>query len=102
MLVVIARSCNPFSADRGARRYKTGDLARYRSDVTIEFAGRPDDQIQLRGFCNELRVIEASLHEARGETAPSRTSLVGSLAPVRRLGAAPYAQRVEDTLARLE
>jgi non-ribosomal peptide synthetase component F len=50
MLVVIARSCNPFSADRGARLYKTGDLARYRSDVTIEFAGRPDDQIHFVAF----------------------------------------------------
>jgi amino acid adenylation domain-containing protein len=52
---------HPFSADRGARLYKTGDLARYRSDGTIEFAGRLDDQIQLRGFRIELGEIEAIL-----------------------------------------
>lgn len=52
---------HPFSADRGAHLYKTGDLARYRSDGTIEFVGRRDDQIQLRGFRIEPGEIEAIL-----------------------------------------
>jgi amino acid adenylation domain-containing protein len=60
---------HPFSTDRGARLYKTGDLARYRSDGTIEFVGRLDDQIQLRGFRIELGEIESTLrrHPAIGD-----------------------------------
>ncbi|HEX6288974.1 MAG TPA: amino acid adenylation domain-containing protein, partial [Herpetosiphonaceae bacterium] len=45
----------------GARLYKTGDLARYREDGTIEFLGRIDQQVKLRGFRVELGEIEAVL-----------------------------------------
>ncbi len=41
---------DPFSADPAARLYRTGDLARYRRDGVIEFIGRSDDQVKLRGF----------------------------------------------------
>jgi amino acid adenylation domain-containing protein len=50
---------NPFAPE--ARLYKTGDLARYLSDGTIEFQGRMDDQIKLRGFRIELGEIETAL-----------------------------------------
>ncbi|MBE7383125.1 MAG: amino acid adenylation domain-containing protein [Leptolyngbya sp. SIO1E4] len=43
------------------RLYKTGDLARYRSDGTIEFIGRIDNQVKVRGFRIELGEIEATL-----------------------------------------
>ena len=52
---------NPFSAVRGARMYKSGDLARYRPDGTIEFLGRADHQVKIRGFRIELEEIEAAL-----------------------------------------
>jgi amino acid adenylation domain-containing protein/thioester reductase-like protein len=52
---------NPFSEDAGARLYKTGDLVRYRPDGTIEFLGRIDTQVKLRGFRVELGEIETLL-----------------------------------------
>jgi amino acid adenylation domain-containing protein len=54
---------NPFAGAVGARLYKTGDLARYRSDGNIEFLGRFDQQVKLRGFRIELGEIEAALKE---------------------------------------
>ncbi len=54
---------NPFSNEPGARLYKTGDLGRYRSDGHIEFLGRIDHQVKLRGYRVELGEIEAALGE---------------------------------------
>lgn len=51
---------NPFKTDD--RLYKTGDVARYLPDGTIEYLGRNDDQIKIRGFRIELGEIEAVLH----------------------------------------
>ncbi|MFA8325762.1 amino acid adenylation domain-containing protein [Burkholderia ubonensis] len=52
---------DPFSADPNARLYRTGDLARYRADGNIEFLGRIDHQVKLRGLRIELGEIEATL-----------------------------------------
>jgi amino acid adenylation domain-containing protein len=54
---------DPFADTPGARLYKTGDLARYRSDGNIEVLGRIDQQVKLRGFRVELGEIEAALSE---------------------------------------
>jgi amino acid adenylation domain-containing protein len=54
---------NPFAAVPGERLYKTGDLTRYRSDGEIEFLGRIDHQIKLRGFRIEIGEIEAILNQ---------------------------------------
>lgn len=54
---------DPFSLQAKARLYKTGDLGRYRSDGNIEFLGRNDQQVKLRGFRIEPGEIEACLGE---------------------------------------
>ena len=52
---------HPCSNEPGARLYKTGDLARYRPDGTIEHLGRLDFQVKIRGFRIELGEIESVL-----------------------------------------
>lgn len=54
---------DPFSARPGVRLYRTGDRVRFRPDGAIEFLGRLDQQVKLRGFRIELEEIEVLLRE---------------------------------------
>ncbi|MGY2224210.1 amino acid adenylation domain-containing protein [Pseudomonas gingeri] len=54
---------DPFDKEGGGRLYRAGDLARYRAEGVIEYAGRLDHQVKIRGFRIELGEIEARLQE---------------------------------------
>lgn len=62
---------NPFSRDQEERLYKTGDLVRYQPGGDLEYLGRLDHQVKLRGFRIETGEIESALdgHPAVRESA---------------------------------
>ncbi|MHC5904781.1 amino acid adenylation domain-containing protein, partial [Streptomyces sp. S6] len=56
---------NPFAAD-GSRLYRTGDLARFTPDGSLDFLGRADNQIKIRGMRLEIEDVEIGLAEHPG------------------------------------
>ena len=57
---------DPYGGDSGARLYRTGDLGRWRRHGRLEFHGRRDHQVKLRGHRIELGEIEAALEGLAG------------------------------------
>ncbi len=99
----IAAVCNPAP---GARLYRSGDLARYRADGAIEFLGRTDTQVKLRGFRVEPGEVEAALLQQPGvraavvvrrEDTPGDARLVAYIVPA--AGQAALPAHLRDALA---
>ena len=54
---------NAFNPESPGKLYRTGDLGRYRSDGTVEFLGRKDDQVKVRGYRIELGEIQEAIKQ---------------------------------------
>ena len=57
---------HPYSGVAGARLYRSGDVVRYRGAGELEFMGRVDDQVKVRGHRVELGEVEAALRQEPG------------------------------------
>lgn len=86
------RTADRFVVHEGTRWYRTGDMARYRPDGTLEFLGRRDHQVKVRGFRIELGEVETAL-----ENHPRVRRAVGLLAGSRLAAAVVLAEEAGET-----
>ncbi|AKJ04230.1 non-ribosomal peptide synthase protein (TIGR01720 family)/amino acid adenylation domain-containing protein/natural product biosynthesis luciferase-like monooxygenase protein [Archangium gephyra] len=93
---------DPFDTSPGARLYRTGDRVRWRKDGVLEFLGRQDGQVKVRGFRIETGEVEVALaaHSGLREVAVAAREdgrggrrLVGYVVPHQRPGPTPDALR---------
>lgn len=96
------RTADRFPVIDGEHWYRTGDLARYLPDGTLEFLGRSDHQLKLRGFRIEAGEVEAALGTAPGVRRAlvgiHGSALVAAVAADSGVAAAEVQEHVRDLL----
>jgi amino acid adenylation domain-containing protein len=97
---------NPFSANAGAKLYRTGDMGCYLPDGQIAFHGRADDQVKIRGYRIELNEVVSALNRhpavresvvSTSENGTAEKRLVAYVVPMATL---PPVSELRDFLAR--
>ena len=83
----------------GARLYRSGDLARWQADGTVEYLGRADHQVKIRGVRVELGEIDAALAACPGVAQAVATAPIDPTGDVRLIGYVD-ARRGRDARAR--
>jgi len=97
---------NPFSANAGAKLYRTGDMGCYLPDGQIAFHGRADDQVKIRGYRIELNEVVSALNRhpavresvvSTSENGSAEKRLVAYVVPMAPL---PPVSELRDFLAK--
>jgi mycobactin phenyloxazoline synthetase len=91
------RTKERFVRHEGIRWYRTGDMARYWPDGTIEFLGRADHQVQIRGYRVELGEVETALRTVPG-VRHAVAEIVGVGAPKLVAAVAGEVESTEDVM----
>ncbi|MED7948429.1 non-ribosomal peptide synthetase [Streptomyces sp. BE303] len=92
---------DPFTTEPGARMYRTGDQARRSAEGLLEYVGRVDRQVKLRGFRVELGEVEHALAALDGVTAAAATVYEAAPGDVRLAGYVTGGARPAELLAEL-
>ncbi|MET0385573.1 MAG: amino acid adenylation domain-containing protein, partial [Polyangiales bacterium] len=77
---------DPYAKEPGARLYRSGDWARWRADGVVEYLGRRDHQVKIRGVRVELGELEAALAASPGVEAAAAIAVAGPAGDARLVG----------------